>query len=80
MSLPSSRWRVERPTEEGDFTLSFQVGHVGKPVTLTLTITETEQLHAALCYALAGQRPPDEGDVPECRLEYRRGGPVVRWP
>ncbi|WFB09428.1 hypothetical protein LRS74_22065 [Streptomyces sp. LX-29] len=90
MSLPSSRWRIgpapeRRPsrTEEGDVTMSFPISRAGKPVAiapLTLTPAEAEQLHAALCYVLAGQRPPDGGDVPECRSAYPRNGPVVRWP
>ncbi|TVL94489.1 hypothetical protein CD790_02335 [Streptomyces sp. SAJ15] len=86
MSLPSSRWRIgpvpeRRPsrTEEGDVTLSFPISHAGKPVAvapLTLTAAEAEQLHAALCHALAGHPPPD--DAPACRQPC--GRTVVRWP
>ncbi|MES4904502.1 MULTISPECIES: hypothetical protein [unclassified Streptomyces] len=44
---------------------------------LELTLVEAEQLHAALCYALGEQRPPD--DAPDCRMPIRYPGGRQRY-
>ncbi|MEU5032339.1 hypothetical protein [Streptomyces milbemycinicus] len=44
---------------------------------LKLTPAEAEQLHVALCYALAGQQPPS--DAPECRQPVHYPGGRQRY-
>ncbi|TVL92077.1 hypothetical protein CD790_14745 [Streptomyces sp. SAJ15] len=66
-------------TDDGELVLSLQISKSGKHIavgSLRLTVAEAEQLHAVLCHALAGQRPP--WDAPGCRQPSQ--GPVVRWP
>ncbi|WFB09202.1 hypothetical protein LRS74_20790 [Streptomyces sp. LX-29] len=66
-------------TADGELALSLQISRSGQHIavaSLRLTVTEAEHLHAGLCHALAGRRPP--WDAPDCRQPSQ--GPVVRWP
>ncbi len=59
----------------GVLALPFRISGEGRHLAVTelqLTPASAEQLHAALCYALDGQRPPD--DSPECRQPVRYPG------
>ncbi|MEU0845741.1 hypothetical protein ABZ370_40700 [Streptomyces sp. NPDC005962] len=72
---PQSEWRLEtapvglRVRREGDhLTLTLRVARLGQHVDLApliLTLDESEQLHAGLCFALDGEPPPV--NAPECR-------------
>ncbi|GAA0705172.1 hypothetical protein GCM10009548_93040 [Streptomyces malaysiensis subsp. malaysiensis] len=83
-----SEWKIEatsaglRVHREGDdrLTATFQISRLGQPMVLAplvLTVDESEQLHAGLCFAL-NQEPPPAG-APECRKPIRYPGGRQRY-
>ena len=61
--------------EGGVLALPLQISRDGRHLAVTelrLPPASAEQLHAALCYALDGQLPPNE--APECRQSVRYPG------
>ncbi|MER7794410.1 hypothetical protein [Streptomyces sp. NPDC097640] len=64
----------------GALALPLRISGGGQPLTvaeLRLTPASAEQLHAALCYALGGQLPPD--GAPECRQPVHYPGGRQRY-
>ncbi|TJZ42270.1 hypothetical protein FCH28_35245 [Streptomyces piniterrae] len=69
---------------DGDYAIHLWLRHDGKfdgDITLQLSPTETELLHAELCFALDGEPVrtyPD--DTPDCRKDPRGFASRMRWP
>ncbi len=82
-----SEWRIEtapvglRVRREGDqLALTLRVVRLGQPTALApliLTLDESEQLHAGLCFALGPE--PARADAPECRRSVRYPGGRERY-
>jgi len=82
-----AEWRIEpapvglRVRREGDqLTLTLRVVRLRQPVALApliLTLDESEQLHAGLCFALGPE--PARADAPECRRPVRYPGGRERY-
>ncbi|MGR3934242.1 hypothetical protein [Streptomyces sp. BRA346] len=82
-----TRWTISlvpgrglRRADGGVLSLPLRISGDGQHLAVTelpLTPASAEQLHAALCYALDGQRPPD--DSLECRQPVRYPGGRQRY-
>lgn len=84
----TSEWQLAatpaglRVHREGDdrLTVTLQVVRLGNPVALAplaLTVGQSEQLHAGLCFALGPEAPPV--GAPECRRPIRYPGGRQRY-
>ena len=72
--------RVLYRADGGALALPLQISSDGQHLVVTelrLAPASAEQLHAALCYALDGQLPPD--NAPECRQPVRYSGGRQRY-